>query len=412
MAAMEELTGFKNADLALPLSKLLENIQTVQRHQNLPLSLALVTSPICDVNLDVEMETGTGKTYCYIKTMFEMNKAHLEKEQALFDQGIKVLTLFFIDEVAKYRQYNDAGEQSGEYAQIFEEEYVRLRDETVDLLTSPAYARHLKGIFTQEKPKDSFAKAKKVNRHIYEYVFTDSKNEREFVTELDTGAEVVVYAKLPRGFFIPTPVGNYNPEWAIAFQQGKVKHVFFVAETKGSMSTLDLREIEDRKIQCARKFFAKISSEQVKYDVVDKKSQYFISAFIAKSTPPFFDFLQRVQEGHSRGPGVFALDVQRQAETPRQRLFPGSPALLGCFERLLSEHRSRNPCAVEGRCRRCPAPAARSPRADRIPASPPILYWPTHSPANRAIASTACGQRARWEPDPRRTRSACRCSRA
>ena len=74
MAALDELTGFKNADIAVPLPKLLENIQSVQRSQNLPLSPALVTSPICDVNLDVEMETGTGKTYCYIKTMFEMNK--------------------------------------------------------------------------------------------------------------------------------------------------------------------------------------------------------------------------------------------------------------------------------------------------------------------------------------------------
>ena len=113
------------------------------------------------------------------------------------------------------------------------------------------------------------AQAVKANHHIYDYVFTDSKNEREFVRELDASTEVVVYAKLPRGFFIPTPVGNYNPDWAIAFQAGKVKHVYFVAETKGSMSSMDLRKIEESKIECARKFFAKITSDQVKYDVVD-----------------------------------------------------------------------------------------------------------------------------------------------
>jgi len=89
-----------------------------------------------------------------------------------------------------------------------------------------------------------------------------------FVTELDTSSEVV-YAKLPRGFFIPAPVGNYNPDWAIAFQAGKVKHVYFVAETKGSMSSMDLREIEKSKIACARKFFTRITSDEVKYDVVD-----------------------------------------------------------------------------------------------------------------------------------------------
>ena len=104
-------------------------------------------------------------------------------------------------------------------------------------------------------------------------MFTDSKTERTFVEELDTGAEVVVYAKLPRGFGIPTPVGTYNPDWAIAFDQNKVRHVFFVAETKGSLSSMELREIEQRKIECARKFFAQITSDRVKYDVVDSYSK-------------------------------------------------------------------------------------------------------------------------------------------
>ena len=137
------------------------------------------------------------------------------------------------------------------------------------LAYDPIEDRHSLAIFTQEKPKENFSKAVKTNRHIYDYVFTDSKNERNFVKDLDTSVEVVVYAKLPKSFFIPTPVGNYNPDWAIAFEQGKVKHVYFIAETKGSMSSLDLREIEDCKIKCARKFFTKITSDQVKYDVVD-----------------------------------------------------------------------------------------------------------------------------------------------
>jgi len=78
-----------------------------------------------------------------------------------------------------------------------------------------------------------------------------------------------VYAKLPRSFFIPTPVGHYSPDWAIAFKDGTVKHIYFVAETKGSLSSLDLRKIEEFKIECAKRFFAKISSDQVKYDVVN-----------------------------------------------------------------------------------------------------------------------------------------------
>jgi type III restriction enzyme len=133
----------------------------------------------------------------------------------------------------------------------------------------PVDETHSSDIFTAEKPKDDFSKAFEAKHHVYDYVFTDSSVERKFVEELDASTEVVVYAKLPKSFFIPTPVGNYNPDWAIAFQEGKVKHVYFVAETKGSMSSMDLRAIEASKIACARKFFAKITSEQVKYEVVD-----------------------------------------------------------------------------------------------------------------------------------------------
>lgn len=129
-------------------------------------------------------------------------------------------------------------------------------------------------IFTAGQSRQDFTKAsEKLKKHIYDYVITDSKNERAFVRELDTSAEVVVYAKLPRGFLIPTPVGDYNPDWAISFTEGKVKYIYFVAETKGSMSSMELREIEKKKIECARKFFdkinVKIDKDKVKYDVVD-----------------------------------------------------------------------------------------------------------------------------------------------
>ena len=129
-------------------------------------------------------------------------------------------------------------------------------------------------IFTAGQTKQDFSKAgDKLKRHIYDYVITDSGVERDFVTELDTCTEVVVYAKLPRGFLIPTPVGDYNPDWAVSFKEGSVKHVYFVAETKGSMSSMVLNEIEKTKIKCARKFFDEINSkyapENVKYEVVN-----------------------------------------------------------------------------------------------------------------------------------------------
>lgn len=131
-------------------------------------------------------------------------------------------------------------------------------------------------IFTAGQTKQDFSNAVKTPKHhIYDFVLPDSgsKPEREFAEALEASAEVVVYAKLPRGFLIPTPVGDYNPDWAISFKEGAVKHIYFVAETKGSMSSMDLREIERTKIKCARKFFDEISRRHspgnVKYDVVD-----------------------------------------------------------------------------------------------------------------------------------------------
>lgn len=127
-------------------------------------------------------------------------------------------------------------------------------------------------IFTENQTKQDFARAgDKLTKHVYDYVVTDSKIERDFVKKIDTSREVAVYAKLPRGFFIPTPVGDYNPDWAIAFTEGSVKHVYFVAETKGSLSSLQLKGAEKAKIDCARKFFASLNmktGQDVKYDVV------------------------------------------------------------------------------------------------------------------------------------------------
>ena len=127
-------------------------------------------------------------------------------------------------------------------------------------------------IFTQEK-HTSMDKAFEGKKSIVDYVFTDSEGEMKFANDIDTAKEVVVYAKLPKGFHIPTPVGNYSPDWAIAFQEGTVKHIYFVAETKGSMSSMDLREIEKGKIACAEKLFNQLSSSNVKYGKVDNFSE-------------------------------------------------------------------------------------------------------------------------------------------
>ena len=111
--------------------------------------------------------------------------------------------------------------------------------------------------------------AMKAQKHLYDHIIYDSSNERDFAADLDTNVDVAVYVKLPDGFYISTPVGHYNPDWAIAFYEGTVKHIYFVAETKGSMNSMQLRLIEESKIHCAREHFKAISNGNVVYDVVD-----------------------------------------------------------------------------------------------------------------------------------------------
>lgn len=125
-------------------------------------------------------------------------------------------------------------------------------------------------IFTQEKQSQSISKAYSAKKHIMDYVFSDSGGERKFASALDGASEVCVYAKLPRSFQIPTPVGNYAPDWAIAFKEGTVRHIFFVAETKGSLDGMELRGVERAKTECAKRLFNSISTSTARYGVVDK----------------------------------------------------------------------------------------------------------------------------------------------
>lgn len=128
-------------------------------------------------------------------------------------------------------------------------------------------------IFTEPTIKGKLGtNAMKAQRHLYDHIVYDSTNERDFATDLDTNTDVAVYVKLPDSFYIATPVGHYNPDWAIAFYEGSVKHIYFVAETKGTLDSMHFNHItpvEQAKIDCARVHFKAISDGNVVYDVVD-----------------------------------------------------------------------------------------------------------------------------------------------
>lgn len=125
-------------------------------------------------------------------------------------------------------------------------------------------------IFTKADIKGQLGvNAMEAHNHLFSHIVYDSTNEKSFAEKLDTDTKVAVYVKLPNSFYISTPVGKYNPDWAIAFKEGTVKHIYFVAETKGSMESMQLRKIEESKIHCAKEHFKAISNENVVYDVVD-----------------------------------------------------------------------------------------------------------------------------------------------
>ncbi|HCK23713.1 MAG TPA: restriction endonuclease subunit R [Bacteroides graminisolvens] len=123
-----------------------------------------------------------------------------------------------------------------------------------------------KTVFTNDK--FALRNSELLKKHIYDYLTSDSKIESDFAKALENSTEVVVYAKLPKSFYISTPVANYSPDWAIVFDKDKVRHIYFVTETKGSDSDMDLREIERLKIHCATEHFKEISGNEVKFEKV------------------------------------------------------------------------------------------------------------------------------------------------
>ncbi|MBY5436193.1 type III restriction-modification system endonuclease [Rhizobium leguminosarum] len=226
-------------------------------------------------------------------------KSFREKEQATY-QTDTVTSLVKYDLLAKLAEATELTRQTiaeilsniqpGVFAQFkqnpehFISEGSRLIIEqkasmVIERLTYDAVSeRYETDIFTASQTVQDFSRAsEKLKKHVYDYALLDSDIERKFVEQLDTSSEIVVYAKLPKGFAIPTPVGDYNPDWAISFNEGSVRHIYFVAETKGTLSSLKMREFESTKIECARRFFEeignKVTTDQVKYDVVTDYSR-------------------------------------------------------------------------------------------------------------------------------------------
>lgn len=123
-----------------------------------------------------------------------------------------------------------------------------------------------KTVFTNDT--SAIRRSELLKKHIYDYLTTDSKTEAKFAEALENSTEVIVYAKLPKSFYITTPVANYSPDWAIVFDKDLVRHIYFVAETKGSDSEMDLRGIEQLKIHCAGEHFNAIGNGEITFSKI------------------------------------------------------------------------------------------------------------------------------------------------
>ena len=259
-------------------------VQVLDKSLNVTVMQYVVESGKQVVGLEVEqLETGTGFKVSETKieqsavsagstVKYDLLGEITEKTQLTRRTCAAILTRINPGTFSKFKQNPE--QFITEAARLINEQKATVIVE--HLSYDPLDGRYDSSIFTENQTAQELSKAgEKLKKSVYEYVVTDSKVERSFVEKLDVSDEVVVYSKLPRGFFIPTPVGDYNPDWAIAFRDDTtmIKHVYFVAETKGSMSSMQLKGVEEAKIECARKFFASFSGKaehsDVKYDVVD-----------------------------------------------------------------------------------------------------------------------------------------------
>lgn len=238
------------------------------------------------VEYGVQKDTIADKKSIVDGESFEMGVSESAPAEAKANTGVKYDLIGKIAESTKLTRKDVAEILKGIKQSTFDqfksnpEEFIIKASKLIDEQKATAIVEHIEynlledkydtGIFTEPSLKRGTLgkNAIPAKKSLYNYTITDSDTERKFAEGLDNDKSVAVYVKLPGGFYIDTPVGKYNPDWAIAFYEGTVKHIYFVAETKGDLSSMQLREIESLKIHCAREHFKKISSGSVKYEII------------------------------------------------------------------------------------------------------------------------------------------------
>lgn len=175
------------------------------------------------------------------------------------------------------------------------EEYINKVSELINQQKASVIVNHISyypmedrfesDIFNESHKDFDSNKVFESKKAIQDYVFVDgnAKNgnsiEMNFAKQLEAQKDVKVYAKLPSKFYIPTPMGKYTPDWAIVFENDKSREIYFIAETKGSLDSLELRAVEQGKINCAKSLYNKEGSK-LHYEQVTKFDDLYNSIAI------------------------------------------------------------------------------------------------------------------------------------
>lgn len=181
------------------------------------------------------------------------------------------------------------------------EEYINKVSELINQQKASVIVNHISyypmedrfesDIFNESHKDFDSNKVFESKKAIQDYVFVDgnAKNgnsiEMNFAKQLEAQKDVKVYAKLPSKFYIPTPMGKYTPDWAIVFENDKSREIYFIAETKGSLDSLELRAVEQGKINCAKSLYNKEGSK-LHYEQVTKFDDLYNSIKIMDSKQP------------------------------------------------------------------------------------------------------------------------------
>jgi len=247
---------------------ILRNLQAVQQRNDLDVDKELLpvnyseSSP-APLNFSVEMETGTGKTCVYLRTVFELSRKFGFKKFIVVVPSVAIRegVLKNLEITAEHFKalFNNL---EYEYFVYDAKKANRLLIDGIKYEKLPDLEYSMR-LFEEKEILSYLNNRLEVQKSVYDAVVYDSEVERKFAEALDKREDIKLFVKLPNWFQIDTPLGQYNPDWAILKSDDTV--LYLVRETQSTKNFEKLRNSEAEKVRCGRRHFGAIGAD---YDVV------------------------------------------------------------------------------------------------------------------------------------------------